>query len=133
MLAGLAESQEPWRPGTQAWSVSPAEGLGLSVQVRHGATLGLAEVTLALHRVGSGLQDSRAAQVAGVVPAIEKARLYRGKGGEIMRSAVCRSAAALHEQPFITASSSHPFLVLISCSGLICNLGHVHMHKTCIH
>jgi len=29
-------------------------------------------------------------QVAGVVPAIEKARLYRGKGGEIMRSAVSR-------------------------------------------
>lgn len=29
-------------------------------------------------------------QVAGIVPAIEKARLYRGKGGEIMRSAVSR-------------------------------------------
>jgi hypothetical protein len=28
--------------------------------------------------------------VAGMVPAIEKARLYRGKGGEIMRSAVSR-------------------------------------------
>lgn len=28
--------------------------------------------------------------VAGVVPSIEKARLYRGKGGEIMRSAVSR-------------------------------------------
>lgn len=28
--------------------------------------------------------------VAGVVPAIEKARLYRGKGGEIMRLAVSR-------------------------------------------
>lgn len=28
--------------------------------------------------------------VAGVVPAIEKARLYRGKGGEIMRAAVSR-------------------------------------------
>lgn len=28
--------------------------------------------------------------IAGIVPAIEKARLYRGKGGEIMRSAVSR-------------------------------------------
>ncbi|KAK1380796.1 hypothetical protein POM88_027540 [Heracleum sosnowskyi] len=28
--------------------------------------------------------------IAGLVPAIEKARLYRGKGGEIMRSAVSR-------------------------------------------
>lgn len=29
-------------------------------------------------------------EVAGIVPAIEKARLYRGKGGEIMRAAVSR-------------------------------------------
>ncbi|PPD83230.1 hypothetical protein GOBAR_DD19843 [Gossypium barbadense] len=29
-------------------------------------------------------------QVSGIVPAIEKARLYRGKGGEIMRAAVSR-------------------------------------------
>lgn len=29
-------------------------------------------------------------RVGGVVPGIEKARLYRGKGGEIMRSAVSR-------------------------------------------
>jgi len=28
--------------------------------------------------------------LSGVVPAIEKARLYRGKGGEIMRAAVSR-------------------------------------------
>jgi len=28
--------------------------------------------------------------LSGIVPAIEKARLYRGKGGEIMRSAVSR-------------------------------------------
>lgn len=28
--------------------------------------------------------------VAGIVPGIEKARLYRGKGGEIVRSAVSR-------------------------------------------
>lgn len=78
--------------------------------MRHGATLGLAEVTLALHRVGSGLQDSRAAQVAGVVPAIEKARLYRGKGGEIMRSAVCRSA--LQMDPKLCASLASSTLLL---------------------
>lgn len=29
-------------------------------------------------------------QVANIVPAIERARLYRGKGGEIMRGAVSR-------------------------------------------
>ena len=28
--------------------------------------------------------------ISGVVPAVEKARLYRGRGGEAMRGAVCR-------------------------------------------
>ena len=60
--------------------------------------MGLAEVVVALDKVRNGLQEARAAQVAGVVPAIEKARLYRGKGGEVMRSAVCRySTALLHD------------------------------------
>ncbi|KAK9814241.1 hypothetical protein WJX72_002759 [[Myrmecia] bisecta] len=60
------------------------------LEVRHGAGLGLGEVMLALHRHGQALSPERQAAVAGVVPAIEKARLYRGKGGELMRSAVCR-------------------------------------------
>ncbi|CAK7347890.1 unnamed protein product [Dovyalis caffra] len=51
--------------------------------MRHGATLATAEIVLALHQY-------KQKRVAGVVPAIEKARLYRGKGGEIMRSAVSR-------------------------------------------
>jgi hypothetical protein len=33
--------------------------------------------------------------LSGIVPAIEKARLYRGKGGEIMRSAVSRFIACI--------------------------------------
>lgn len=37
----------------------------------------------------SHFTDSRK-RMAGIVPAIEKARLYRGKGGEIMRLAVSR-------------------------------------------
>lgn len=39
--------------------------------------------------------------LSGVVPAIEKARLYRGKGGEIMRSAVSRfiQCLSLSEMP----------------------------------
>ncbi|XP_059312914.1 tubulin-folding cofactor D [Lycium ferocissimum] len=58
--------------------------------MRHGATLAVGEVILALHERGSVLPPDLQKQVAGVVPAIEKARLYRGKGGEIMRSAVSR-------------------------------------------
>ncbi|VFQ75756.1 unnamed protein product [Cuscuta campestris] len=58
--------------------------------MRHGATLALGEVTLALHKSDYILSPDLQKQVAGVVPAIEKARLYRGKGGEIMRFAVSR-------------------------------------------
>lgn len=41
-----------------------------------------------VERVGCVVEKEKA--IAGMVPAIEKARLYRGKGGEIMRSAVSR-------------------------------------------
>ncbi|KAG5231222.1 tubulin-folding cofactor [Salix suchowensis] len=58
--------------------------------MRHGATLATAEIVLALHQCDYALATEKQKQVAAVVPAIEKARLYRGKGGEIMRSAVSR-------------------------------------------
>ncbi|KAJ6722730.1 BETA-TUBULIN COFACTOR D [Salix koriyanagi] len=58
--------------------------------MRHGATLAAAEIVLALHQFDYALATEKQKQVAAVVPAIEKARLYRGKGGEIMRSAVSR-------------------------------------------
>ncbi|KDP28777.1 hypothetical protein JCGZ_14548 [Jatropha curcas] len=58
--------------------------------MRHGATLAVGEVVLALHHCDYTLATDKQKDIAGVVPAIEKARLYRGKGGEIMRSAVSR-------------------------------------------
>lgn len=58
--------------------------------VRHGATLAAGELVLALHQCGFELPSDKQKRVAGIVPAIEKARLYRGKGGEIMRVAVSR-------------------------------------------
>ncbi|KAL5571563.1 hypothetical protein UlMin_021160 [Ulmus minor] len=58
--------------------------------MRHGATLAVGELVLALHKCNYALSSDKQKHVAGVVPAIEKARLYRGKGGEIMRSAVSR-------------------------------------------
>ncbi|KAL4336004.1 hypothetical protein GQ457_07G015330 [Hibiscus cannabinus] len=57
---------------------------------RHGATLAAGELVLALHLCGYDLPSDKQRQVSGIVPAIEKARLYRGKGGEIMRAAVSR-------------------------------------------
>ncbi|XP_068650366.1 tubulin-folding cofactor D-like [Aristolochia californica] len=58
--------------------------------MRHGATLAAGELVLALHKCGHILSTEKQKSVAGIVPAIEKARLYRGKGGEIMRSSVSR-------------------------------------------
>ncbi len=75
--------------------------------VRHGAVLGVSEIILALgskaddnedesihihdHKVGTDLlSDELKETISGIVFQIEKARLYRGRGGEIMRSAVSR-------------------------------------------
>ncbi|XP_057422981.1 tubulin-folding cofactor D [Lotus japonicus] len=58
--------------------------------MRHGATLATGELVLALHNCNYALPSDKQKSLAGVVPAIEKARLYRGKGGEIMRAAVSR-------------------------------------------
>ncbi|PIN05322.1 Beta-tubulin folding cofactor D [Handroanthus impetiginosus] len=58
--------------------------------MRHGATLATGEVVLALNKHNFVLSTDKQRVVAGIVPAIEKARLYRGKGGEIMRAAVSR-------------------------------------------
>ena len=44
-------------------------------------------------------------QVAGLVPAIDKARLYRGKGGEVMREAVGRLVAAMSR---VALPMTHP-------------------------
>ncbi|KAL6557242.1 hypothetical protein OROMI_017592 [Orobanche minor] len=58
--------------------------------MRHGAVLATGEVVLALHIHNYILSTDKQRVAADIVPAIEKARLYRGKGGEIMRSAVSR-------------------------------------------
>eukprot|EP00985_Skeletonema_marinoi_P023587 scaffold15795_cov139-Skeletonema_marinoi.AAC.3 len=65
------------------------------VVIRHGSLLGCAELVLVfgelklLHR-GGVLDDEKMSTLAELVPSIEKARLYRGRGGEIMRAAACR-------------------------------------------
>ena len=61
-----------------------------NLTIRHGAVLGCAEISLALGKSSALIRDSTASSLAGLVSEIEKARLYRGRGGEMMRSAVCR-------------------------------------------
>lgn len=73
-----------------AFSTSP------SLARRHGAVLGCAEVllgltasTLGLDRPTVQLSDELLTAVVDVVPSIERARLYRGRGGETLRAAAC--------------------------------------------
>lgn len=70
--------------------------------IRHGSLLGCAELVLVfgelrlLHRDGV-LDDMKMSTLAELVPSIEKARLYRGRGGEIMRAAACRMVECLSQ------------------------------------
>lgn len=57
---------------------------------RHGSILGIAECLQALSDLGHTLPDDMVSDIVSVVPQIEKARLYRGRGGEIVRQACCR-------------------------------------------
>ena len=70
--------------------------------VRHGNTILIAELILVLSKIPSiQLPADTLKTVRNLVPKIEKARLYRGRGGEIMRAAACRllecMALAKHE------------------------------------
>lgn len=68
-----------------------------NVQLRHGAVLGLAEIVYAFDSLQTSespleklLSTATLTSIADHVATIEKKRLYRGKGGEQMREAVCR-------------------------------------------
>jgi hypothetical protein len=65
----------------------------LSTSTRHGAVLGVAEIILALSEIGDVktlITEKCMVELIKLVPFIDKKRLYRGRGGENMRSAVCR-------------------------------------------
>lgn len=71
------------------------ESFNEDLVVRHGSLLGAAEMILAFGDLdlvqGSDTLDGNIkSKVVELVPSIEKARLYRGRGGEIMRAASCR-------------------------------------------
>ena len=72
-----------------------ARSISADLKERHGAVHMLAEVLLGLVNTthggdGANLPVETRKAVANVVPNIEKMRLYRGRGGEVMRGAACR-------------------------------------------
>lgn len=64
--------------------------LSRDLPVRHGAALAVAELVYGLVRHGVELSMEEQKRVAETVPNVERNRLYRGKGGEMMRGACCR-------------------------------------------
>jgi hypothetical protein len=64
--------------------------LSRELPVRHGSALAAAELVKGLARHNIILSSDEQKQVAETVPNVERARLYRGKGGEAMRGACCR-------------------------------------------
>ena len=69
------------------------------IVIRHGSLIGCAELVLVFGELNmlqdGGVIDDKKTALAELVPSIEKARLYRGRGGEIMRAAACRMIECL--------------------------------------
>ena len=58
-----------------------------SVDARHGSILGIAEIVLqSLSKLSSDTQSA----IINLMPKLEQSRLYRGRGGEHVRIAICR-------------------------------------------
>ena len=88
-LARLAELDPEWASAVALPELC-ARCLSKEIIERHGAVIGVAELLPALKDAGAELPAEVASKAAALVGDIEKARLYRGKGGELMRAAVCR-------------------------------------------
>ena len=63
------------------------------MQARHGALLGLGELILSLKEHSIEVTDDRLHAIAEIPKQVSAAKLLRGKGGELIRSALCRSDA----------------------------------------
>ena len=92
--AKLAPLDVEWATTTMIPSLV-ARSTSADLKERHGAVHMLAEVLMGLVSTchggdGAGLPQETRKAVAGVVPNIEKMRLYKGRGGEVMRGAACR-------------------------------------------
>ena len=65
------------------------EGCSPNLYKRHGAVLGLSTMLLAYKPFEEILPSSLIDDIVHLVPTIDKARMYRGRGGELLREASC--------------------------------------------
>eukprot|EP00929_Paragymnodinium_shiwhaense_P066619 TRINITY_DN33432_c0_g1_i1.p1 TRINITY_DN33432_c0_g1~~TRINITY_DN33432_c0_g1_i1.p1 ORF type:complete len:1356 (-),score=350.11 TRINITY_DN33432_c0_g1_i1:110-4177(-) len=76
--------------GSAATSASAPSAV--TVQARHGAVIGVAAVVSVLQEKTT---DANQTAVRNLVPGLEKARAYRGRGGEVIRQACCQLIACV--------------------------------------
>ncbi|OQR99031.1 tubulin-specific chaperone D [Achlya hypogyna] len=67
----------------------------VDVIVRHGATMALTQVALQLAAVPAFLDGESMRRIKFIPLEMDKRRLYRGRGGELVRTAVCRVIEAV--------------------------------------
>ena len=93
---GLA-SLVPGNPSTAAVEL-PCLVTGCTspaLNMRHGSIVAVSEVLFALTTCGFDLLDVQINSILDVVGAVEKGRLYRGRGGELVREAVCQLVGSI--------------------------------------
>ena len=73
------------------------------LSTRHGAVLSIGEMLLVTQRAKTKLEDDCFERVADLVQSMEREKMYKGKGGEIMRGATCR----LIECVFLCCDENH--------------------------
>jgi hypothetical protein len=77
-----------------------SQTLSPDLLIRHGAVVCVSELILGLAKVNGFIPHEVLSTIRNVVMKIEKARLYRGRGGEIMRGACCRLIECMAEANF---------------------------------
>jgi hypothetical protein len=88
-LAGLAQLDPNWTVEVALPFLLPLT-TSTDLLVRHGATLGIAEIVLALAQIPFRVSAELLDGIRNIVVKAEKARAYTGRGGEMVRAAMCR-------------------------------------------
>lgn len=93
----------------------PGGPTGGTVAARHGAVMAVAAVVQSLQ---GSVAIERQTSIRNLVPALEKARAYRGRGGEIVRQAACAllsAVAAATTWPFKEATAARYLQTIDEC------------------
>ncbi|KAL6767782.1 hypothetical protein ACKKBF_B36615 [Auxenochlorella protothecoides x Auxenochlorella symbiontica] len=112
-LADLTRVDADWLAGTALPTLLPLTE-SADLESRHGAVAGVAELVAALPR--EALTPFHA-DLAQILPRIDAAKLNRGKGGEVMRTALCRLAATISQArvPLSAAQAACMQATLLDC------------------